>query len=101
MALPHADFALLIDAGRPTCTLLASHWIALKQVMAPVTEMEFRVRARRPDNPSGDGDASMALGMVRWLRHLNRQVDAAHQGYNGVCDPPLAFFTCHEGNKYP
>ncbi|KAI1766608.1 hypothetical protein GGR53DRAFT_485927 [Hypoxylon sp. FL1150] len=86
MALPHADFALLIDAGRATCMLLASHWIALKQVMAPVTELEHRVRARRPARPpgegNGNGDASMALGMVGWLRHLNRQVDAAYQGYN-------------------
>ncbi|KAI1781119.1 hypothetical protein F4818DRAFT_28614 [Hypoxylon cercidicola] len=93
MQIPHAQFRHLIDAGRPTCTLLAAHWIALKQVMAPVTETEYRVRAREPERSgaAGAGDSSnnssssssIDHGMVRWLKHLNRQVDVPHRAYNG------------------
>ncbi|XXG97068.1 hypothetical protein Hte_003362 [Hypoxylon texense] len=104
MQIPHEQFQYLIDTARQTCTLLASHWIALKQVMAPVTEIEYSLRARQPEEPgaaaaaSGGGggggggidksnnnknNGDMDLGMVRWLRHLNRQVDAAHLHYNG------------------
>lgn len=93
MQIPQEQFQCLIDAARQTSTLLASHWIALKQVMAPVTEIEYRVRAREPEQPgagAGGGNSSsssnngdMDLGMVRWLKYLNRQVDAAHLRYNG------------------
>ncbi|KAI1657427.1 hypothetical protein F4813DRAFT_389604 [Daldinia decipiens] len=88
--LPHARFQRLVDPENQTCTLLAAHWIAIKQIMAPVTETEHRLRAREPrhQNHDQDGDGSnknngsMNLGMVRWLKYLNRQVDAEHRRYN-------------------
>ncbi|KAI2784008.1 hypothetical protein F4815DRAFT_262625 [Daldinia loculata] len=88
--LPHAQFQRLVDPENQTCTLLAAHWIAIKQIMAPVTETEHRLRAREPrhQNHHQEGDSSsknngnMNLGMVRWLKYLNRQVDAEHRRHN-------------------
>ncbi|KAI0096461.1 hypothetical protein F4814DRAFT_129059 [Daldinia grandis] len=82
--LPHAQFQRLVDPESQTCTLLAAHWIATKLIMAPVTETEHRLRARepRPQNHHQEGNSSMNPGMARWLKYLNRQVDAEHRRYN-------------------
>lgn len=90
--LPHAQFQRLVDPENQTCTLLAAHWIAIKQIMAPVTETEHRLRAREPRHQNHDqegnssssskNNGSMNLGMVRWLKYLNRQVDAEHRRHN-------------------
>ncbi|KAI1117540.1 C6 zinc finger protein [Nemania sp. NC0429] len=78
MQISHDDFQSLIDGENQVMLLLASHWIALKQIMATITGVEHKQRAKRPKPKDGDLD----LGMVRWLKHLNRQVDAEHQRYN-------------------
>ncbi|KAI1805736.1 hypothetical protein F4811DRAFT_560949 [Daldinia bambusicola] len=88
--LPHAQFQRLVDPESQTCTLLAAHWIAVKQIMAPVTETEHRLRAREPrhqpqqegGDENKDNGGSMNRGMARWLKYLNRQVDAEHRCYN-------------------
>ncbi|KAI8960621.1 hypothetical protein F5Y11DRAFT_262745 [Daldinia sp. FL1419] len=96
--LPHAQFQRLVDPENQVCTLLAAHWIAVKQIMAPITETEHRLRAREPQpshqgndesssSSSGNGNkdqdnSGMNQGMVRWLKYLNRQVDAEHRRYN-------------------
>ncbi|KAI5862331.1 hypothetical protein GGS23DRAFT_571901 [Durotheca rogersii] len=112
MQLPHEQFQRLIDPDSQVFTLLATHWIAVKQVMAPVTTMEYRVRSQEPLRLAPDSDkgvggdgggggggegegegsgvesagygtgAGADLGMGRWLRYLNRQVDAEHSHYN-------------------
>ncbi|KAJ8122731.1 hypothetical protein ONZ43_g1141 [Nemania bipapillata] len=74
MQMPHEDFQSLIDGRNQVSLLLASHWIALKQIMATITGVEHTQRPRK------EGDVDM--GMVRWLKHLNRQVDVEHQQYN-------------------
>lgn len=81
MQIPHEQFQGLINPDNPTCTLLASHWIALKQILAPVTETEFRVRAQKPSVSRGETD-DMDPSTIRWLRYLNRQVDDSHRQYN-------------------
>lgn len=78
MQISHEDFQSLIDSENQVILLLASHWIALKQIMATITGIEHKQRAKRPKQKDGDLD----LGMVRWLRHLNQQVDVEHQRYN-------------------
>ncbi|KAI1368973.1 C6 zinc finger protein [Xylaria arbuscula] len=77
MQIPHENFQLLIDGGNQVCLLLASHWIALKQIMATITGAEHSQR----QNP-GRKDGDMDLGMVRWLKHINRHIDVDYQQYN-------------------
>ncbi|KAJ3560269.1 hypothetical protein NPX13_g9359 [Xylaria arbuscula] len=77
MQIPHENFQLLIDGGNQVCLLLASHWIALKQIMATITGAEHSQR----QNP-GRKDGDMDLGMVRWLKHINRHIDLEYQQYN-------------------
>ncbi|KAI0453201.1 C6 zinc finger protein [Xylaria acuta] len=78
MQIPHENFQNLINGENQVCLLLASHWIALKQIMATITGIEHKQRAQQPNRNDGDMD----LGMARWLKHINRHVDMDHQQYN-------------------
>ncbi|KAI1428840.1 C6 zinc finger protein [Xylaria sp. FL1777] len=78
MQIPHENFQSLIDGGNQVCLLLASHWIALKQIMATISGAEHKQRPQQHVRRDGDMD----LGMVRWLKHINRHIDADHQQYN-------------------
>jgi hypothetical protein len=78
MQIPHENFQSLIDGGNQVSLLLASHWIALKQIMATITDIEHRQRPPQMKRKEGDMD----IGMLRWLKYINRQVDAEHQQYN-------------------
>jgi hypothetical protein len=91
--LPHDKFRRIIDPTNQVMLLLGSHWIALKQIMAFITETEEtasremnNVKARRPSSIRADESpktpADIDPGMARWLRWLNRQIDAEHQIYN-------------------
>jgi hypothetical protein len=75
--MSHENFSYLIDPSNTVCTLLGSHWIALKQIMATVTEKEKEVQG--PEHPA---EEDMDVGMIRWLKYLNRQVELEHQQYN-------------------
>ncbi|RYP14987.1 hypothetical protein DL765_005984 [Monosporascus sp. GIB2] len=75
--IPHESFAYLINPENQVCLLLATHWIALKKIMATITDAESRVN---PSSPSQDGDPD--IGMGRWLKYLNRQIDDEHREYN-------------------
>ncbi|KAI1210413.1 uncharacterized protein F4807DRAFT_423339 [Annulohypoxylon truncatum] len=77
IGLPHERFRRLIDPSSQVFALLSAHWVALKQIMAPITEAEASLRAREPR-----GGRGVDLGTSRWLKHLNRQVDAEHRRYN-------------------
>ncbi|RWA04728.1 hypothetical protein EKO27_g10380 [Xylaria grammica] len=78
MQIPHENFQNLINSENQVCLLLASHWIALKQIMATITGVEHSQRPQQQGRKDGDMD----LGMVRWLKYINRQVDVDHQQYN-------------------
>jgi len=79
--LPHEKFQRVIDPSNQIMTLLGAHWIALKQIMAFITEAEYRVRDR-VQRDSGSGGGGMDLGIIRWLRYLNAAVDDQHRRYN-------------------
>ncbi|KAK7439658.1 C6 zinc finger protein [Colletotrichum acutatum] len=75
--LPHEKFQRVIDMNSQTMVLLASHWIALKQIIATVTNAEHECREKAPPKES-----AVDLGIIRWLGYLNRQVDHEHLLYN-------------------
>ncbi|KAI8634132.1 hypothetical protein F5Y19DRAFT_200576 [Xylariaceae sp. FL1651] len=78
MQIPHETFQSLIDPGNQICLLLASHWLALKQIMAPITDTEHKQHSQKSEKRAG----GMDMGMVRWLKHINRQIDVDYQQYN-------------------
>lgn len=80
MLLPHDQFQHLIDQDNQVCGLLASHWIALKQIMAIITETEWKAGGEAAKKSPRGGD--IELGIIRWLKYLNGLVDADHVGYN-------------------
>lgn len=85
MTLPHDQFQRLVDPGNQLAILLATHWIALKQIMAVILEAEHQAAAKMPDRRGegrGEGGSDPYGGITRWLRYLNRQVDQAHRPYN-------------------
>ncbi|GJC82324.1 sterol regulatory element-binding protein ECM22 [Colletotrichum liriopes] len=75
--LPHEKFQRIIDMGNQTMVLLASHWIALKQIMAFITNAEHECREKAPPQEN-----AIDLGIIRWLGYLNKQVDHEHLIYN-------------------
>lgn len=79
--------------------LLHTHWIALSQIMAFITECEYDVREKKPTTPSSSSSGSPSPGFVRWLKFLNARVDYEHQMYNqwpmwvdGQLDKDVTFF---------
>ncbi|KAK1772523.1 C6 zinc finger protein [Phialemonium atrogriseum] len=78
MMLPHDQFQRVIDTTNQVNILLSAHWIALKQIMAIITEKEYEAGAR----PQNATDGGVEPGMLRWLKYLNRLVDAEHKVYN-------------------
>lgn len=81
MMLPHHQFQKIVDPDNQVAILLGAHWIALKQIMATITEAEAKTRAKEPERPEVDKhDASN--GIAKWLKCLNRCVDAEHVRFN-------------------
>lgn len=82
MTLPHSRFAEVVDPSSQVMTLLASHWIALKQIMAIITECEQKAKigANPAEAAAQTGDIDM--GIIRWLKHLNASVDDTYRGFN-------------------
>ncbi|KAI1431748.1 C6 zinc finger protein [Xylaria sp. CBS 124048] len=78
MQIPHESFQSLIDSDNQVCLLLASHWISLKQIMASITRVEHHKRLQRQNRQDG----GMDIGMIRWLKHINRSIDDEHRKYN-------------------
>ncbi|RYO86292.1 hypothetical protein DL764_009031 [Monosporascus ibericus] len=75
--IPQESFAYLINPENQVCLLLATHWIALKKIMATITDAENRVNT---SSQPRDGDPD--IGMARWLKYLNRQIHDEHREYN-------------------
>ncbi len=91
MQLPHEQFRQVIDLDQQVFVLLAAHWIALKQIMTRIAA-KTDVVSQAVSGSSGNtaarasrttaADGSMEPGMLRWLKHLNRQVEPEYQAYN-------------------
>jgi hypothetical protein len=75
--LPHEKFQQLIDADNQIILLLHTHWVALQQVMAFITQAEFSVRQKAPETPP-----DMDIGILRWLKHLNPRISHEYIIYN-------------------
>ncbi|OAA59315.1 C6 transcription factor [Cordyceps fumosorosea ARSEF 2679] len=78
MLLPHGTFQELINMRNQTMLLLHTHWIALSQIMAFITEQEMSVRQKYPSQQENRMDP----GFLRWLKYLNARVDYEHQMHN-------------------
>ncbi|KAH7366861.1 C6 zinc finger protein [Plectosphaerella cucumerina] len=100
--LPHDKFQQIIDLENQTAVLLATHWIAIKQIMANIMVHEHDAAQKAPPARMGDGGGDP--GMARWLRWLNAKVDFEHGMYNAwpqwvqeQLDRDMEFF----GRKHP
>ncbi|OAA67833.1 c6 zinc finger domain containing protein [Niveomyces insectorum RCEF 264] len=119
MQLPYEQFRAVIDLDRPVFVLLASHWIALKQVLARVTttttttttvhtasgiNIDTTIGRMMDEEEATEGNGSgsnrnptkkkktrsetagedhgMDAGVLRWLKHLNQQVEPEYGAYN-------------------
>ncbi|KAK4167381.1 hypothetical protein QBC43DRAFT_311707 [Cladorrhinum sp. PSN259] len=91
MRLSHERFQRLIaERGNQVAVLLATHWIALKQIMAVITETEGKAavvcppgrRPQREKEYAGKAGNDISLGIIRWLKYLNGLVDEEHLVYN-------------------
>ncbi|KAL2133349.1 hypothetical protein VTI74DRAFT_2513 [Chaetomium olivicolor] len=79
MMLPHDKFQRLVDPDNQVAILLGSHWVALEQIMATITDAEYKAAAKMPaKKPEG----TVSLGTIRWLKWLNAQLDSEHVVYN-------------------
>ncbi|KAI0601854.1 C6 zinc finger protein [Biscogniauxia sp. FL1348] len=76
--MSHEEFQSIADPQSQTGLLLATHRIALKQLMTTATEAGLRTAARSTYRKEHDLD----MGMYRWLGHINRQIDPEHRRYN-------------------
>ncbi|KAL2264047.1 hypothetical protein VTK26DRAFT_3085 [Humicola hyalothermophila] len=77
--LPHDQFRRIVDPTNQVAVLLAAHWQAVEEIMAPITDAETKAAAVT-NRPSGPGPG--AGGYSGWLRYLNRLVDDEHLKYN-------------------
>jgi len=74
--LPHESFQRLVDPSNQVCILLATHWISLQQIMTEICEQERKASAKPPETND------VGMGMVRWLKFLNRRIDTKYLPYN-------------------
>ena len=79
MQLSHDEFQHIVDPNNQVCIVLAAHWIALKQIMGTILETELKAGAQ-PPQPSKE--RGISVGIIRWLKYLNRLVDLEHLAYN-------------------
>ncbi|KAF4970933.1 hypothetical protein FSARC_2129 [Fusarium sarcochroum] len=80
MLLPHDTFQALIDPDNQVMMLLHSHWVSINEIMAPINGQERHVSDKYP--PEREGKPDLDPGFVRWLKHLNANIDLEHQIYN-------------------
>ena len=75
-----------MDSTNQVFLLLATHWIAVKQIMASITQAERRVggehEGQHACGGSSGGDGDVDVGIVRWLKHLNRLIEPEYMAYN-------------------
>ncbi|KAF4494861.1 UPC2-regulatory involved in control of sterol uptake [Fusarium agapanthi] len=80
MLLPHDTFQALIDSDNQVMMLLHSHWVAINEIMSPISGQERNVSEKYP--PERDDQPQLDPGFARWLKHINANIDLEHQIYN-------------------
>ncbi|KAF5616815.1 UPC2-like regulatory protein [Fusarium tjaetaba] len=80
MLLPHDTFQALIDPDNQVMMLLHSHWVAINEIMSPISGQERNVSENYP--PQRDDQPQLDPGFARWLKHINANIDLEHQIYN-------------------
>ncbi|KAK0674449.1 hypothetical protein QBC41DRAFT_377944 [Cercophora samala] len=106
MMLPQEEFRVLVEVpGDQVSVLLGAHWVAIKMIMAVVTEGEMMGSAERERRVVvGEGgevkeeegwkegkdprrrmeeEGGPREGIGRWLRWLNRETKGGWRGYGG------------------
>jgi hypothetical protein len=79
--MSHEDFQYLISPENPVCTVLSCHWIAVKQIMARMTEAEYRVRMIGANRTQSEMDLDSVRWLLGWLKYLNRLVEPSYRKY--------------------
>ncbi|KAK8086988.1 hypothetical protein PG994_001962 [Apiospora phragmitis] len=74
LQMPHERFQYLVDPANHVCHVLATHWIAIKQIMTPEHLVNSREKTAR--------DKHTDMGTIRWLKYLNRQLPFEYRQYN-------------------
>ncbi|KAF5541637.1 UPC2-like protein [Fusarium mexicanum] len=80
MLLPHDTFQALIDPDNQVMMLLHSHWVAINEIMSPISGQERNVSEKYPAHR--DDQPQLDPGFARWLKHINANIDLEHQMYN-------------------
>jgi hypothetical protein len=80
MFLPHGVFLDLINLNNQVILLLHTHWLALTEIMAFISQQEHTVRDKE-ESRDGMGKA-IDPGFARWLKYFNARIDYEHQVYN-------------------
>ncbi|KAL6919092.1 hypothetical protein FSHL1_003071 [Fusarium sambucinum] len=81
MLLPHDTFQALIDPDNQVMLLLHTHWIAINEIITPISGQERNVSNKYPPDQR-EGKPDLDPGFSRWLKYLNRSIDTEHQVYN-------------------
>ncbi|KAJ3471161.1 hypothetical protein MRS44_001260 [Fusarium solani] len=79
MMLPHDTFEALINPDNQVIMLLHSHWIAINEIMTPITGQEKQVAVKYSER---DMEPDIDPGFARWLKYINAHIDYEHQIYN-------------------
>lgn len=79
MMLPHDTFEALINPDNQVIMLLHSHWIAINEIMTPITGQERQVAVKCSER---DTEPDIDPGFARWLKYINAHIDYEHQIYN-------------------
>ncbi|KAJ4169431.1 hypothetical protein NW754_016459 [Fusarium falciforme] len=79
MMLPHDTFEALINPDNQVIMLLHSHWIAINEIMTPITGQEKQVAVKYSER---DTEPDTDPGFARWLKYINAHIDYEHQIYN-------------------
>ncbi|CAF3575187.1 hypothetical protein SNK03_000395 [Fusarium graminearum] len=81
MLLPHDTFQSLIDPDNQVMLLLHTHWVAINEIITPISGQERNVSNKYPPDQR-EGKPDLDPGFSRWLKYLNQSIDLEHQIYN-------------------
>jgi hypothetical protein len=81
MLLPHDTFQALIDPDNQVMLLLHTHWVAINEIITPISRQDRNVSSKYPPDQR-EAKPDLDPGFSRWLKYLNQSIDLEHQIYN-------------------